>query len=1399
VSERPAAEAAYDGSEIAVVGMSGRFPGAPDLDVLWRNLAQGVESIAAFSHEELVAAGEDPKKLEDPGYVRSRPILDGVELFDAAFFGFSPREAEVLDPQLRLFLECAWTALEHAGHDTERFKGRISLFAGAGFSNYLVHNLYKNRPVMDAFGDQQATIYNVQDSLVTMVGYKLNLKGICCAVQTFCSTSLVGVHLACQNLLSFESDLALAGGVNIYVPQERGYIYEEGSILSRDGHCRAFDARADGTVFGNGLGIVVLRRLEDALKEGDTVHAVIRGSAVNNDGSLKVSFAAPGVVGQTEVVVEALSAAGVDPDTIGYVEAHGTGTRLGDPAELSALTKAFRTGTDRRGFCALGSVKSNLGHLDAAAGVTGLIKVILSLHHERIPPSLHFETPNPVIDFASTPFYVNAALKEWPRGALPRRAGVSAFGVGGTNAHVIVEEAPVAARLPTARSHQLLVLSARTAGALDAAAQALAAHLEAHPGLELADVAHTLQLGRRAFAERRIVVAASLAEVVTALRSATPIAAVCQRRSPPVIARFGPEQAEPVNLFRELNELAPAFRDALRQCAAAAGAQGRPMLEALYPAAGCYEAAARAMREQGLAPLATFAVEFALARLWESWGVRFESRIGEGVGALVAACLDGTTDLPSAVRQALRHGRSDAAPEAPPPPEATDAAAVWQGLPADPDRLCLELCVGSVAVRSVKAWTRGAATALQPSATAYAQVLGTLGQLWLAGVEVEWPALHAPERRRRVPLPTYHFEREPFWVEPVDDAPPPEERKPAEWLYHPVWKSALPAAGSAAGRGESVLVFVDPGGVGLRIAEHLRASGSEVVTVRVGPGFAGDPASGYTLDPREAGHYASLWADLRRREAAPPRVIHLWGLEPLDEAASGRERFERASDLGFYSLLHLVAARPEGPLAVKVVAAGLHQIAGGESLAPEKAPLIPLCRVLVQEHHDLNCELIDVETADDAGGLVEALLAELASPEAEPVVAYRRGRRWIQDFERVPPAVQERSSPRVREGGVTFITGGLGDVGFVLGLYLAHQPKAKLVLTGRSGLPPREGWAEWLGTHADETCVRIKKVQALEALGAEVLVLKADASNASEMHAAVLAARDRFGALTGVIHAAGDLTPDTFRPVEALGREACERQFAPKVHGLLALDEALRGETLDFCVLTSSLSSVLGGLGYAAYAGANAFMDAFAARQHQKGERAWVSVDWDQWEFAGRTPSGAARQANRDGVTLKPEEGVAVFERVLRLRGVDRVVVSRAPLGERLERWVRLSAIEPASGPGPVGASAAGAARPRPPLSTAYVAPGNEQEKILAGIWQELLGIEKVGIHDNFFELGGHSLFAARLLSRVRSALRVSLPLEAVFEAPTIAELAGRVAAVAWSEPSSESTETTGERVEIEI
>ena len=438
-------------SAIAIVGMSARFPGARTLGEFWANLRDGVESIRRLSDRELLAAGADPEVLRDPHYVKAASVLDGIELFDAPFFGFSPKDAAIMDPQHRVFLECAWEALENAGWCADQFPGSIGVFAGSGMNAYLMFHLLPNRELMSSAGlFLLKQTGNDKDVLATRVSYQLNLTGPSMTVQTACSTSLVAVHVACQSLLNRECDMALAGGVTIEIPHKHGYIYREGEILSRDGHCRAFDAESSGTVFGSGAGVVVLRRLADALADGDRIHAVIRGSAINNDGARKVGYLAPSVDGQADVVAEALAVAEVPAETISYVETHGTGTPVGDPIEIAALTQAFRESTQARAFCAIGSLKTNIGHLDAAAGVAGLIKTVLALENKQLPPSLHFSQPNPRIDFASSPFYVNSRLAEWKGGGVPRRAGVTSLGIGGTNAHVIVEEAP-ARRHPARR------------------------------------------------------------------------------------------------------------------------------------------------------------------------------------------------------------------------------------------------------------------------------------------------------------------------------------------------------------------------------------------------------------------------------------------------------------------------------------------------------------------------------------------------------------------------------------------------------------------------------------------------------------------------------------------------------------------------------------------------------------------------------------------------------------------------------------------------------------------------------------------------------------------------------------------------------------------------------------
>ncbi|MCP4654947.1 MAG: AMP-binding protein, partial [bacterium] len=506
------------GGEIAIVGMSARFAGAATVEEFWDNLCGGIESIRRLSVEELEAAGVDPEIYRAPDYVPACADLRDPDHFDAAFFGFNPREAEILDPQHRVLLECAWQALENAGCDPSRYPGRVGVFAGGGMSRYAL-NVFSNPELVRSLGMAPLMFAVGQDFLAPRISYKLNLTGPSMVVQTACSTSLVAVHLAQQALVGGTCDMALAGGVTLLEHPPQGYRFLEGGIQSSDGHCRAFDAAGEGMVSSSGAGVVVLKRLADALADGDRIHAVVKATAVNNDGAVKVGFTAPSEEGQAEVIREALQAAGVEPETIGYVEAHGTATALGDPIEVAALTRVFGKSAARRETCALGSVKTNIGHADTAAGVAGLIKATLAVDRGLVPPSLWFEQPNPAIDFAETPFYVPTELRKWQDGAgAPRRAGVSSFGIGGTNAHVIVEQAPATEPSGPSREWQLLVLSAATATALDAVTARLAEHLKAQTEKQpLADVAFTCQVGRRRLRHRRTLLCRGHEEAVASL------------------------------------------------------------------------------------------------------------------------------------------------------------------------------------------------------------------------------------------------------------------------------------------------------------------------------------------------------------------------------------------------------------------------------------------------------------------------------------------------------------------------------------------------------------------------------------------------------------------------------------------------------------------------------------------------------------------------------------------------------------------------------------------------------------------------------------------------------------------------------------------------------------------
>ena len=740
---------AEDDGAVAIIGMSGRFPEASDVAGLWHTLLDGARAIRPLSAAELRAV--DPAVRVNPGFVPVTAAVPDIDLWDAAFFGYSGRDAELMDPQHRLFLECAWEALEDAGYDPRNCPGVVGVLGGCGFPTYLVNNLARHEALMADVGVLGLAVGNERDTLTTKVSYALDLRGPSAAVQSACSTSLLAVHLACQSLLSFESDVMLAGGAAISVPQAAGYISESGSTpgargerehlaLAPDGVCRSLDADGQGLVPGNGVGVVALKRAADAIRDGDPVYALILGSATNNDGVARVGFAAPGVRGQAEVMMEGLSAAGVPAETVSYLEVHGSGTLLGDSVELDAIGRTFTGRPTGAEPCVLGSVKANLGHLDRASGVTGLIKTALMLRHRTIPGQIDFATPNPTLDLTGG-FAVVTDTRTWPDGAGPRRAAVNSFGLGGTNAFVVLQEAPPAARPAPDRctggeEPAVLVLSARTPRALEQATKRLHRHLEVNPEMDLADVAYTLQQGRTPFNVRCALVCADRAAAVAGL------AGRADQRIEPVRQ---PRRDRPVSLLVPDGQAVPP-----------------DVATALYAGEGAFaEAYADAGRAQGLAagtaPSGTVpeaVAGYALGTLLLSWGIPFADILGVGTGARVAACLAGR--LPLAALSAAE----------PLVAEADPVAAC-----ADPDRIVVELGDGRLLAalghgRPEPGCSRLAALPQMAPEGARVGIRQVLGDLWLAGANVDWSRLQAGRSRRRVSLPTYPFQRERFWIDP---------------------------------------------------------------------------------------------------------------------------------------------------------------------------------------------------------------------------------------------------------------------------------------------------------------------------------------------------------------------------------------------------------------------------------------------------------------------------------------------------------------------------------------------------------------------------------------------------------------------------------------------------------
>ena len=1499
-----------DGLDIAIIGMAGRFPGAGNIEKFWELLKNGVEAVTFFTDEELLNSGVDPSLIRDPHYIKSRCIIEDEDKFDARFFDFFPREVEMMDPQHRLFLESAWTALENAGYTAENFEGMIGLFGGVSLNTYLYSFLMAQKGFISSAEGYQLSIGNDKDFLTTRVSYKLNLTGPSLDVQTACSTSLVAAHLACQNLLNYSCDMALAGGVSVTIPQKQGYYYQEGMILSADGHCRAFDHKASGTISGSGVGLVVLKRLSEALEDGDHIYAVIKGSAFNNDGSNRVGYTAPSVDGQSEVIANALGMADVNPDTISYIEAHGTGTVLGDPIEITALTQVFQEHTQKKQFCAVGSVKTNIGHLDAAAGVAGLIKTALSLQHKQIPASLNFEKPNPKIDFQNSPFYVNHTFKEWQtENGTPRRAGLSSFGIGGTNVHMILEEAPQGEPSGPSRPQQLLLLSAKTATALEQMTDNLAAYLKNNPQTNLADGAFTLQVGRKALNQRRFLVTDSVNEAAEALAGRAPKRLLSKTHqkapsNPPVVFMFSGQGSQYVNMARELYDNEAFFRREINRCCKILQPQlNLDLRTIIYPRPQDEAQAAKRLNQTALTQPALFVIEYALAKLWMHWGVEPTAMVGHSIGEYVAACLAGVFSLEDALKVVAARGAlmqkmpagamlSVQLNENAIQPYLSDnvsigalnseGVTVISGAFEAIEQVEISLKAKNVpfrrlhtshafhskmmdpildefedVIKSVKlntpqlpylsntsgSWISveqatdssyyakhlrngvrfmdnigellkeqenillevGPGTALATLARRHpantlgrsilssvrhphdkisdeAFLLEALGKLWLTGVEPDWFAFYEDERRARLALPTYPFERQRFWLEGKGSQTisggaeqKNEGRKNLDdWFYIPSWKQRNLPFRPQTGKPEkrNWLIFKDNTGLSIQLVEQLQPYADAIVLVESASSFVKKEDNFFGIRADKEEDYQQLFTALDEQNFTPDYIIHLWNVAVRPKG----EPFNQALKTGFISLVNLAKAlekkHSSTPLHLGIVSSELFEISGWEKVDPALATLLGPSKVIAQEFPHIICRNIDAVLPQRLGSglkeLAERLVAEFTENRPELALAYRGKDRWVQQFDPVRLDAVAESAGLLDERGVYLITGGLGRIGLTLARYLGQSVKARLALLEFFDFPAKSDWPQYLLDHdsKDILCQKIHLLQEIEQNGAEILIIKADVADEREMAAAIDRTIKTFGALDGIIHAAGLVGNQAFKAIPEIRPKDWNRQFQAKIFGAVNLAKVISGRPVKFVLLQSSMSAILGGLGFAAYAAANAFLDSFAHQQNKKNGARWLSVNWDGWNFGEQEIQDNALGAELAKLAILPEEGLEVFARLFSYKGLSQVLISTGNLQQRIDKWLKLDALRPKTA---AEEDSAAALHSRPDLATAFVEPETELQKEIAATWQKLLGIQPIGLFDDFFDLGGNSLMGTQLISKLRQTFQIELPLRSLFEDPTIA------------------------------
>jgi acyl transferase domain-containing protein/acyl carrier protein len=1427
---------------IAIIGMAGRFPGANSVQEFWENLQAGRSGIRELTETELAESGVPAEVWQQPNYVRAYASPDDIAGFDAELFGYAPREAELIDPQHRLFLECAWEALEHAGHDSEQFSGKIAVYGGASMNGYLI-NLHSDRQLRETTDPVQVVVSNALGLMPMRVAHKLNLTGASCGIQTGCSTSLVAVHLACQSLRSRESDMVLAGGASVGILQKQGYLHQPNSILSNDGKCRAFDADASGTIFGNGVGMVVLKRLSDAIADGNTIYATIQATAVNNDGAQKVSLTAPSVTGQAEVIAAALQQARIEPTAISYLETHGTGTPIGDPIEFAALQKVY--GQSDQPYCAVGSVKTNVGHLDAAAGITGLIKTALMLHHQKLLPSLNFQTLNPQINADRSPFYVNTKLQNWDTPEPTRYAALSSFGMGGTNAHAILASAPAPApqdqpRLTqSSNSTHIIPISARTPTALEALCHRLKDYLTQHPQIPWADVAHTMQTGRKSLECRYAIAAENSTQIIEYLSQIQPhkVSEVL-----PIAFLFSGQGSQYVGMAQTLYDSSPIFRQWLdRGFDYLKTTCDLDLKSILYPTAE--QTDKTQLNQTQYSQPAIFLVEYALSQLLIELGIQPQAMLGHSIGEYVAATIAGLFSFETALQLVALRGRlmqrcepgimlsvSQSADFVRPllPQNSYIAVinapnlCVVSGNAIAIGQLESQLDTQNIAHRRLQTSHAFHSPLMQSAATQLQQHLETItfnppqqrwisnltgtwiddrqvmqakywvdhllnpvqfaaglaelqrtphilvevgpsttlcslakqnsvttlivainrhpqdqqsdctalakaiAQLWQQGISINWQALNTANQPRRIPLPTYPFEHQSYWVERQDNVSnqaanlvidSTETADPENWAYLPTWHRSP-------------------------IQRPNKPFGAiEVETWQI-----------YSAQDKVIEQWQKQFSDrdinLERFNSEQPcdRLLVDFG----DDAISPEQILE---------FLQIIIKHQQ-PLSLDFVTHEAQAILGNETLNPHQAMLCGFAQVLTQEYPTINCRMIDIDCSSH-----NAIFAELAQAPSDhfTTVGYRHAQRWQQKFDSIQ--LPESSMPVIKPNHTYIIAGEMTDsLGLIYARWLSQTSNIDLLLLGNADFPAMSQWETWLATHGaqDHISQWIQSLQAMQISGVDLQFMPVDFTDSQALNTCI---NNYNRPIAGVIYT-GTMGDRNSCLIPMLTPTVLSQQITQKITSLINLEQALNDQTPDFFLVQSSLSAIVGGLGFAAYAAAHHYIDTIIEQRHQLAlinqththkQIQWTSINWDAVQlYAAATASEWFANA------IPPEQVSQISDRILGQNLTGQVIISPANLTERLrESKTSEASINTAS------------QHHRPQLSIEYIAPRNSIEQRIAELMAKLLGITQIGVEDNFFELGGHSLLAIQAVSQLREEFQVDIPMrQFLFESPTIAGIA---------------------------